>query len=350
MEENDYRPGIDYKEVWHRIIERKKLFLKVVPIVMVLSVLYILCFPRTYTCVIKLAPEYDLASVGNLNSLAAQFGLDVGSAPSTDAISPTLYPDLIESTDFVTGLFSVRVKTIDGAIDTDYYTYLKKHQKYPWWTPAFYAVKTWISDMLEGGNANQNANGGEVNSFRLTKDQHKIAKAIKKLIKCSVDKKTDVISFTVVDQDPLICATMADSVSKRLQEFITNYRTSKARNDVDYYKKLLAQTKHEYVKSRQIYGEYADSHADVSLKSFQAKMDDLENEMQLRYNAYSNIQAQLQAAKAKVQEKTPAFTTLQSATVPIRATGPKRMIFVAVFTFLAFVGTSLYILRDILKP
>lgn len=88
----------------------------------------------------------------------------------------------------------------------------------------------------------------------------------------------------------------------------------------------------------------------MNLQSLQSKIDDLENEMQLKYNAYSTIQTQLQAAEAKVQEKTPAFTTLQSATVPIRPTGPKRMIFVAVCTFLAFVGTSLYILRDILKP
>ena len=349
MEENDYRTGIDYKEVWQRICDRKKLFFKIVPAVMVLSCLYILCFPRTYTCEIKLAPESDLASVGNLNSIAAQFGLDVGNAPSTDAISPTLYPDLIESTDFVTDLFSIRVKSIDGKIDTDYYTYLKKHQKYPWWTPIYYSIKNWFVSLFDS-SANQNTESAEVNPFRLTKNQYKIVKIIKKLIKCSVDKKTDVISFSVVDQDPLICASMADSVSKRLQDFITDYRTSKARNDVEYYKRILSQAKSEYVKARQIYGEYADSHAEVNLQSLQSKIDDLENEMQLKYNAYSTIQAQLQAAQAKVQEKTPAFTTLQSATVPIRPTGPKRMIFVAVFTFLAFVGTSLYVLRDILKP
>lgn len=349
MEENDYRTGIDYREVWKRICDRKKLFFKTVPTVMILSCLYILCIPRTYTCGIKLAPEYDLASVGNLNSLAAQFGLDVGSAPSTDAISPTLYPDLIESTDFVTGLFSIRVKTIDGQVDTDYYTYLKKHQKYPWWTPIFYGIKTWFANLFEGSSKTNGVNG-KVNPFRLTKDQYKIMKAINKLIVCSVDKKTDVISFTVIDQDPLVCASMADSVSKRLQDFITDYRTSKARNDVEYYKQLLAQAKHEYVKARQVYGDYADSHADVNLQSLQSKIDDLENEMQLKYNAYNNIQAQLQAAKAKVQEKTPAFTTLQSATVPIRPTGPKRMLFVALLTFLAFAGTAIYVLRDILKP
>ena len=348
MEENNYKTGIDYKEVWHRICVRKKLFFKIVPTVMILSCLYILCIPRTYTCDIKLAPEYDLASVGNLNSLAAQFGLDVGNAPSTDAISPTLYPDLIESTDFVTDLFSIRVKTIDGKIDTDYYTYLKEYQKYPWWSPIFYGINNWITNLFDN-SVNQKVNN-KVDPFRLTKEQHKIVKAIKKLIKCSVDKKTDVISFTVTDQDPLICASIADSVSKKLQDFITEYRTSKARNDVKYYKQLTAKAKQEYVKARQLSGEYGDTHTDVVLKSYQLKQEDLENDQQLKYNNYSTMQTQLQMAMNKVQERTPAFTVLQSATVPIRPTGPKRMIFVAVFTFLAFAGTALYVLRDILKP
>ncbi len=347
MEEKEYRTGIDYKEVWHRICVRKKLFFKIVPTVMILSCLYILCIPRTYTCDIKLAPEYDLASVGNLNSLAAQFGLDIGNAPSTDAISPTLYPDLIESTDFVTDLFSIHVKTIDEKIDTDYYTYLKKYQKYPWWTPIFVSIKNWVGNWFDNSISKKNNN--KVDPFMLTKEQHKIVKTIKKLIKCSVDKKTDVISFTITDQDPLICATMADSVSKKLQDFITNYRTSKARNDVKYYKQLTAQAKQEYIKARQLSGDYGDTHTDVTLKSYLLKQEDLENDQQLKYNTYSAMQAQLQSAMNKVQERTPAFTILQSATVPIRPTGPKRIIFIAVFTFLAFAGTALYVLRDILK-
>ena len=50
-------------------------------------------------------------------------------------------------------------------------------------------------------------------------------------------------------------------------------------------------------------------------------LDDLENEMQLQYKAYNTASAQLLAAEAKVQQETPAFTTLQSATVPVKKAG-----------------------------
>ncbi len=74
--------------------------------------------------------------------------------------------------------------------------------------------------------------------------------------------------------------------------------------------------------------------------------------MQLQYNAYTQIAAQLLAAEAKVQEETPAFTTLQSATVPLIPEAPKKKKIVLVFLFLAFVATSVWVLNkeNQLKP
>ena len=78
--------------------------------------------------------------------------------------------------------------------------------------------------------------------------------------------------------------------------------------------------------------------------------DELENDMQLKFQTYTAMSTQLQAARAKVQERTPAFTTLRSAIVPVKPAGPKRMIFVAAMLFLTFMGTAIYILRDIILP
>jgi uncharacterized protein involved in exopolysaccharide biosynthesis len=57
------------------------------------------------------------------------------------------------------------------------------------------------------------------------------------------------------------------------------------------------------------------------------------------------LSTQLQAAKAKVQERTPAFTIIQGAAVPVKPTGPKRMLFVIGMVFLAFIGTAFHVVR-----
>jgi uncharacterized protein involved in exopolysaccharide biosynthesis len=149
----------------------------------------------------------------------------------------------------------------------------------------------------------------------------------------------------VNDQDPLICATLADSVRTRLQDFITDYRTNKARIDLEYYKRLTAEAKADYEKVRRQYVSMSDANNDIILKSVQSKIADMENDMQLKYNTYNVLNTQLQAARAKVQERTPAFTVLQGATVPLKATGPKRMIFVFGMTFLAFLVITFSIVR-----
>jgi len=105
------------------------------------------------------------------------------------------------------------------------------------------------------------------------------------------------------------------------------------------------EAKQDYEKARQRYGSMADANTNVALKSLELKLEDMENDLQLKYNAYTTVNTQMQASKAKVQERTPAFTVIKGASVPIKPAGPKRMIFVAFILLLTFAGTSIYILH-----
>ena len=70
--------------------------------------------------------------------------------------------------------------------------------------------------------------------------------------------------------------------------------------------------------------------------------------MQLKYNTYTTLMTQYQMAKAKVQERTPAFTLVQGAAVPIKPAGPKRMFFVGGMCLLSIVLISIYSIKDII--
>ena len=107
----------------------------------------------------------------------------------------------------------------------------------------------------------------------------------------------------------------------------------------------MAEAKADYEKARRLNGSYADSNTDVMLVSFRAKQNDLENDMQLKYNTYTTLMTQYQASKAKVQERTPAFTLLKGASVPIKPSGPKRMLFVIGVLLLSIFGTAFWIVR-----
>ncbi len=345
--------SIDFGKIFADLLKHKMLYVKVLPVAFVLAAIYALSLPNYYNCTVKLSPEMSGSrSVSGLASLASNFGVNLGSSSSgSDAIMPTLYPDLMNSVDFKTSLFQVPV-TIEGDKEKgekdrtlSYYDYLSKEQKAPWWSSATKAIFSLFSNREEKKEE-------AVNPFRLTREQTGIIKAIDQNVVCEVDKKTMVITINVTDQNPVICAKMADTVKTRLQNFITEYRTSKARVDLEYNRKIAAETKARYEKARQKYTEFADANQDIILQTVRQKQTDLENEMQLQYNAYTQVAAQLLAAEAKVQEETPAFTTLQSATVPVLKAGPKRAQMCFIFLFLAFLGTTGWILykEDDLKP
>ena len=346
MSENKEPMTIDIGAIIKMIWAKKMLFVKILPAVFILSCFYILSIPRYYTADTKMAPEMDNPlSGGTLGDIASTLGFNFGEMQTSDAITPLLYPNLMEDNKFVTDLFKINVESQDGNIKCNYYEYLKRYQKYPWWNK----IKSFVSNLFTPEENKDAKRGGTgFDPYRLSRNDDNIAGAIRNKIKLNVDKKTGVISISTESQDPLISKTLADSVRNKLQDFITEYRTNKARTDLEYYRKLRDEAKLNYEKARRLYGSYADANSEVVLESYRAKQNDLENDMQLKYNNYTAMVTQYQAAKAKVQERTPAFTMLKGANVPIRPAGPKRMFFVVAMLLLATIAISIYAIKDII--
>jgi capsule polysaccharide export protein KpsE/RkpR len=237
-------------------------------------------------------------------------------------------------------MFNIQVRDAEGEIKTTYYDYLKNHQKDAWFKYPLH----WIKELLPK-DADSNEENVAFDPYDLSRADNDIAEAIRGNIKISIDKKTGVITIVTKAQDKLICKTLADSVMSQLQEFIIDYRTNKARNDYEYYKKLVADAKSDYETVRRKYGATSDANMEVTMKSMELLLTDLENDMQLKFNTYTTMCTQLEAAKAKVQDRTPAFTIIEGAAVPVKPAGPKRMIFVIGMMFLTFIGTAFYITK-----
>lgn len=344
--------GINCGELFCFLLRHKALYYKVLAITFALACIITLSLPNTYSCEVLLAPELSTTRTTNsLSAMAAQFGMKMAKSTmgNTEALYPALYPDLMNSADFKVTLFNIPVHKKDSTRIMSYYDYLRSEQKQPWWSMAIGGVMNFITSLWAEKDTVDQSN---IDLFQLTKAQTRIVKSLEKKVVCDVDDKTMVISITVTDQDPLICATMADSVQARLQNFITEYRTKKARVDYQYNQKLYEEAKSRYDQARERYAAFADANKDMVLQSARTELINLENEMQLQYNNFNSVAMSLMAAEAKVQEETPSFTTLQSATVPVKKSGPARTKIVLICLFLAIVGTSAWILykEDQIKP
>lgn len=105
-----------------------------------------------------------------------------------------------------------------------------------------------------------------------------------------------------------------------------------------------------YRKARNQYAYYADANNDVMLESVKSKLEELENDMQLKYNQYTSYNTQYQIAVAKLREKTPVFTKLQGASVPQKPAGPKRILtIIGALLFTFFIILAIIISKQLLK-
>ena len=152
-------------------------------------------------------------------------------------------------------------------------------------------------------------------------------------------------------QDPLISATLTNTVMEKLQDYITAYRTNKARIDLEYTERLYKESMENYYKAQQVYAVYMDRNQNISLRSAQTQQERLKNEMELAFNVYNQTAQQLQVAKAKVQEDTPVYTVVEAATVPLKPSKPLKPLILIGFVCLAGVGSCGWIRfgRDLKK-
>lgn len=299
--------------------------------------------PKEYTTSVKLAPEItdSKSSAGGLGALASMAGLSTGATSGADAVYPTLYPDVVSSIPFSTSLFDVEVTTKKDGRKMTVSQFLDEETRSPWWS-AVLSFPFKIIGMLK--SEEEVAKEHKLDNFQLTLDESRMVEALNQRIVTSVDAKTSVVTINVMMQDPLVSAILADTVVSRLQEYITDYRTNKARKDLEYAQKLNREAKANYYKAQQRYADYLDRNQGLAFYSAQTVKERLENEATLAFNLYNQTALGVQKTQAKVQETTPVYAIVTPATVPVRASSPRKMMILIGFTFLAFVACAAWIL------
>lgn len=329
---------IDLMDILRKIIGIRKTIYKAAGIGFVIGVIIAISIPKQYTVEVTLSPEMGSVKGGGLSGLAASFwGSEVSMGDGTDALNTSLSPDIISSTPFLLELSTMNIP-VSKDENMTLNTYLDEESS-PWWN---YVIG--FPGMVIGGvkslfaeeeNESRALNRISQGTIELSKKESKKIEILKEMIVAAVDKKTSITSIAVTMQNPRAAAVVADSVVKKLQEYIIDYRITKSKEDCIYLEKLFKERQQEYYSAQQKYADYLDSHDNIILQSVRAEQERLQNDMSLAYQVYSQVASQLQVARAKVQEEKPVFAIVEPAVVPLEPSGTSRKIYVLVFVFLS---------------
>ena len=332
--------SIDWMDLISKAWRGKKTIIVATGVFMVLGLISALTMTRRYTSQVTLVPELGKSSSSSLSSISSMLGLGgVSMGNSADAYNVTVYPEVVASTPFVTKMFDMRVTDPKKEIDTTLIGYLTR-ESFSIGSVIGYVTKP-IFSLLSSGEEEEESKG--INLFQLTKEQANVVQALNKAIQVEVDKKTGETTIQVTMDNPVIAATVADTVCKHLREYIVDYRTRKAREDLENYKKIADESYQRYLKASRAYAYYQDHNRGLILNAVISEGSRLSNEVQIASQLYQQMKLQAEMARGKVIDEKPVFAIIQPASVPLLPDNSRAKVLI-IWTFVGFALSCAWVL------
>ncbi len=333
---------IDLIDIAKKIWSGRKIIIKSMIVFFVLGIFIVIFSPKEYKSEITLVVETS-ASGSGMSGLLQQFGglagINLNNTTNKEALVPDLYPEVIKSTPFLLEIMKQKVieskydSTITIAQYIDRYTrpsLASSISKYTIGLPG--KIMEWIRGKNDHFSkkipvlASDSAISLSVEPIIITKEESDIIEAISECINTEQDfKKSNKFIIRVEMQDPLVVAQVTSSVVKNLTKYIIEYRTKKAKTDLNFVEKSTFQAESKYLEAQQKLAVYKDRNKNVILSSVQVEEEKLQSEFDLAFSVYSALAKQLEQAKIKVQEETPVFNVMDPAQVPLKKSKPKTI-------------------------
>lgn len=324
-EQQDDIITIDFKAFFSILKKEWWVILLITTIIIVAGGWYAFTAREEFVSEGKILPEMSSgsgSSLGGLASLVGIGGFEMGLKNNTEAIRPDLYPDLIQSTPFFLELFKqpVITKNGDSLNFESYYHQIIEEDKDP---------EEVDTELFKGKPE------GVIVVNRVTEGR---IKDLKGRITGNIDKKSGVINISVKMPDPVVAAGLARYAMNYLTTYVTEYRTEKSKQEVDFLGRKVAAARGDFYKDQARKATYADQFAapTIRLQAADIQRERLESEYKLSATVYNELLKKYEEAKIKLQQETPVFQTLEPPVAPTLKSEPKKSIILLASAFLGF--------------
>jgi uncharacterized protein involved in exopolysaccharide biosynthesis len=271
-----------------------------------------------FTSQVTVLPEIQTkgaGSLGNLSSLAGLAGINLDNiSSSTEAIRPDLYPNVLQSVPFSLALLQQPTYSREFDKPLSIGAYLEKLDKKGSWLQ----LPTFFGD-ADTDNRSLSHKKLPTNTLQMTRQQQALIEEIQKKITAAFDKKTGIITVSAIMPDPIVAATVANASLQYLTNYVMDYRTGKARRQVQFLQQQVSQAKRRYEQAEAMLSTYRDRNQGLYLNAAKLEEQKLQGDFLLAQSVYNDLSKQLEQAKIKVAEDTPV----------LKKSGPKRTLIVS---------------------
>ncbi len=143
--------------------------------------------------------------------------------------------------------------------------------------------------------------------------------------------------------DAVASARVCDIAIDMLTDYLKEYRTQKARNDLEFQTEQVEQARARFDSTQQALANFQDHNLNLQSQTARAKEQKLRAEFDLAYELYTTASQQQAEARRKLQEQTPVFKVIEEASVPVESSKPRRVLTLLVFLAAGMAVSYVYV-------
>lgn len=322
-----------HSEWWAYVWQHRKLMGRLAALGVLVGLVVWLSIPNEYETAIFTVAEPRVVYVDQDGAVTTRG--TPGAERIRDAILPSHYHWFIASPNFLLPLARIPVTLDDDAHTTmTLYDYMAEHQRYPWWQyiiSGVFSIPRLMLAPFRGGNgdtlsARQSLretlpmdNEGVV---QLSRKDARVVKALRRCFDVDINADKQSVTLMVRMQDPLVSATVADSLLAHLQRYMTRYRREKEQKLLAENEELFRRAREDYHRAQDEYARYADSHRALATVTARAEQARIRVQMLLAEREYSRADRLVRAYRRRVAMERPVLTVIEDARVPQHSVSP----------------------------
>lgn len=319
MENENQKKGIDLVVFLREIWNKRSFIIKCTCVGFILGILVAYSIPQKFQAEVKLMiNEIQFQPSSQGLSMANLLGMNMTDM-STISIAKEIYPEVVKSTELLSGLASLKVSLVGDGMTL--YDYITKYQKEPWWNKVINFPKT-IKGWL-GGTKESETDIVWSNS-NLSSSQQKFIAYLRENIQLETNTNNDMVLIRVVTQNAAIAAEIANTVAQKFEDRISEIQKVKLEQQLNMAQKIFRNSEIRY--EEMLKRNEMESNKSKTMAYSPVKLD-------VAFNLYNMIAQQYEILKVDAESPEVLFEVIQPAVSSDIAIAPHRKKIIIGLTF-----------------
>ncbi len=182
-----------------------------------------------------------------------------------------------------------------------------------------------------------------------SEEEEEAIKAVSELIGTSIDQETGLMTIASTTHDPFLSNAITESFVKHLVSRIESIRTQKAMRDLQFIEDRYDVARDSLRVAENNLALFNDRNNNPQSARLRTQQARLQRQVTFKAELYSDLQAQLTQAQIDLQRSRPVITLLERPVPAIKASGPRRLLLIAVSVVIGLVlGIGLAFVKGVL--